>query len=232
MKPPPRVTTLPVALGHTLQLVLLLDSVRVAAALGSVDQLLSEALGNRLDVAERRLAGTGCEEGDGLVDAAEGRHIDGLSADGTGRADTGAVFAGTAVDDSVNGNLDGVLVGHQVDLQLRVRNDANGHELLAVVAAVHHQRVGEALNDGAVGLAETLGGIAAGGVGDVDGGANLDVVAVQRCFVSYAPGQTGYVFAGFDVRLSDLECWRSCGRWVLTSGRCRGSRHHRSSSGL
>ena len=52
-------SVLSVALCYTLQLVLLLDSVRVAASLGSVDQLLSQALGNRLDVAERGLTGTG-----------------------------------------------------------------------------------------------------------------------------------------------------------------------------
>jgi hypothetical protein len=63
-----------------------------------------------------------------------------------------------------------------------VRNDADGHQLLAVVAAVHHQRVGEALNDGAVGLAEPLGGIATGGVREVDGRPDLDVVAAsKRC---------------------------------------------------
>lgn len=60
-----------------------------------------------------------------------------------------------------------------------VGNDANSHELLAVVAAVHHERVGQALNDGALGLAEALGGITAGAVGDVDGAADLDVIAVR-----------------------------------------------------
>jgi len=45
-------TPLSVGLGYTLQLVLLLDSVGVAASLGSVDQLLSKAFGNALDVAE------------------------------------------------------------------------------------------------------------------------------------------------------------------------------------
>jgi hypothetical protein len=61
-----------------------------------------------------------------------------------------------------------------------VRNDADGHQLLAVVAAVHHQRVGEALNDGAVGLAEPLGSIATSGVREVDGRPDLDVVAVKE----------------------------------------------------
>ena len=56
-------------------------------------------------------------------------------------------------------------------------NNANGLELLAVVAAVHHEGVGQALNDGAVGLAEPLDGIAASRVGDVDGRSDLDVVA-------------------------------------------------------
>lgn len=60
-----------------------------------------------------------------------------------------------------------------------VGNDADSHELLAVVAAVHHERVGQALDDGALSLAETLGGIATGGVREVDRGADLDVVAVK-----------------------------------------------------
>lgn len=70
-------TPLPVALGNTLELVLLLDSVGVGRTLGGVDQLLSKALSNALDVAERGLAGTDGEQRDGLVHATEGRHIDG-----------------------------------------------------------------------------------------------------------------------------------------------------------
>lgn len=108
---------LSVALGHTLQLVLLLDGVAVAATLGGVDEFFCQALGNALDVAEGGLAGTDGEESDGLVDTAEGGDIDGLATDGTGASDTCAVFAGTAVDNGVDGDLDGVLVGHDVDLK-------------------------------------------------------------------------------------------------------------------
>lgn len=43
-------------------------------------------------------------------------------------------------------------------------NDTDSHELLSVVAAVHHERVGETLDDGALGLPEPLDGISAGGV--------------------------------------------------------------------
>ena len=61
-----------------------------------------------------------------------------------------------------------------------VGNDADSHELLAVVAAVHHEGVGQPLNDRAVGLAEALGSISAGGVRQVDGRSDLDVVAVEK----------------------------------------------------
>jgi hypothetical protein len=39
------------------ELILLLDGVRVGGALGGVDELISEALSNRLDVAESGLTG-------------------------------------------------------------------------------------------------------------------------------------------------------------------------------
>jgi hypothetical protein len=45
-----------------------------------------------------------------------------------------------------------------------VGNNAHSHELLSVVAAVHHERVGEALDDGALRLPETLDSIAASGM--------------------------------------------------------------------
>ena len=109
---------LSVGLGHTLQLVLLLDGVAVRAALGGVDQLLGEALSHALDVPEGRFSRTDGEEGNGLVDAAEGRHIDGLATHGSCAADTGGVLAGSAVDNGVNGDLDGVLVGHDVNLHV------------------------------------------------------------------------------------------------------------------
>ena len=47
---------LPVGLGDTLELVLLLDRVRVGGALCGVDELVRQALRDRLDVAECRLA--------------------------------------------------------------------------------------------------------------------------------------------------------------------------------
>lgn len=40
-------------------------------------------------------------------------------------------------------------------------DDTDSHKLLAVVATVHHEGVGEALNDRAIGFAESFDGIAA-----------------------------------------------------------------------
>lgn len=107
---------LSVRLCNTLQLILLLDRIRVRRSFCGIDQLLGQALRDALDVAEGGLTGTDGDEGDSLVDSAERRDIDGLSADGTGAADSGAVFAGTAVDDGVDGDLNWVLVGEDVDL--------------------------------------------------------------------------------------------------------------------
>lgn len=58
-----------------------------------------------------------------------------------------------------------------------VGNNTDSHELLSVVTTVHHQGVGETLDDGALCLSESLLGVSAGGVGDVDWGADLDVIA-------------------------------------------------------
>ena len=57
---------LTVGLGHTLELVLLLDGVAVAGPLGGVDQLVSQALGHGLDVTERGLTGSGAQQPDSL----------------------------------------------------------------------------------------------------------------------------------------------------------------------
>lgn len=61
-----------------------------------------------------------------------------------------------------------------------VVNNANSHKLLSVVATVHHQGVGKTLNDWALCLSESLLSVSAGGVGDVDWGTDLDVIAAKE----------------------------------------------------
>mmetsp|Transcript_2134 Transcript_2134/g.5409 ORF Transcript_2134/g.5409 Transcript_2134/m.5409 type:complete len:251 (-) Transcript_2134:49-801(-) len=158
---------LTVGLGHALNLVLLLDGVAVGGALGGVHQLISQALSNGLDVAEGGLARAGGQQPDGLVHAAQGGDINGLAAHHTGGADAGGILTWPAVDDGVNQHLNGVLVGDQVDDLERVLDDAHRHQLLAVVAAVHHQGGHQPLHNGALGLAEALLLVAPSGVGHI-----------------------------------------------------------------
>jgi hypothetical protein len=111
-----------------------------------------------------------------LVHSPQRGHINSLPPHRTLRTNTRRVFTGARVHNGVNKDLNRVLVGQQVDDLERVCNDADGHELLAVVAALHHQAVDEALDDGHLGLFELLLGVTTCGVGEIDGVADLDVV--------------------------------------------------------
>jgi hypothetical protein len=67
-----------------------------------------------------------------------------------------------------------------------VSDNSDSHELLSVVAAVHHERVGKTLDDGALCFPESLDGISASGVRDVDGRADLDVVAADLLLATHS----------------------------------------------
>ena len=56
-------------------------------------------------------------------------------------------------------------------------NDPDRHELFTVVAAVHHERVGQSFNNGTLGFAESFRGITTCCVREVYCMADLDVVA-------------------------------------------------------
>jgi hypothetical protein len=95
-----------------------------------------------------------------LVYPAERRDIDSLATDGTLRTNTSRILARSSVDDSINKDLfafisiiisdwksrvlaylDRVLVSKEMDNLKRVCDNADGHELLAVVTALHHQAI-------------------------------------------------------------------------------------------
>ena len=50
-----------------------------------------------------------------------------------------------------------------------VLDDSDRHQLLSVVSSVHHERVSEPLNDGALSLPESLHRVSSGGVGNKGG---------------------------------------------------------------
>ena len=59
-------------------------------------------------------------------------------------------------------------------------DNPDSHELLAVVPAVHHERVGQTLDDGTLRFPKALDVVSAGRVGDVDRCPYLDIVAVVK----------------------------------------------------
>lgn len=105
---------LAVGFSNTLDFVFLLDGIAVGRTLGGVDQFVSQALRNALDAAEGRLTSTSGEQEDSSVNTTQRRNVDGLSADGTSRTDTGGVFTRTRVDDSLNQDLERVLTSQKV----------------------------------------------------------------------------------------------------------------------
>lgn len=73
-------------------------------------------------------------------------------------------------------------------------NNADSHKLLSVVASVHHEGVGQSLDDGAVGLAESLDGISTGGVRDVDGVSQRNVVTIRVGSKEYISKHVSYTY--------------------------------------
>lgn len=158
---------LAVGLGDTLDLILLLDGRGVGGTLGGVEDLISEALSDGLSVLEGSSAGTLGDQVNGRVDATKGGNIDGLTTDSTLGTDTGGILTGTSVHDGVAEDLDGVGTREQMDDLQGVTHDAHRHQLLTVVATVHHQGVGHTLNNGALSLAERLLLVTSSSVGQV-----------------------------------------------------------------
>ena len=93
---------------------------------------------------------------DGLVHATERGHIDGLTTDGTSGTNSGGVLTRSGVDNGINEDLKRILLGEEVDDLESVLHDSHSHDLLTVVAAVHHEGVGQSFHNWTVSLAESL----------------------------------------------------------------------------
>jgi len=153
----------------TLDLIFPLNRVRVAGLLRAVGLLISQALGDGLDGTERSEASASADQVDGGVNTTERGDIDGLTTDGTGRTDLTGVLTRATVLHGIEENLDGVLVGvEEVDDLQSLLDDADGLQLLTVVATVHHHGAREALNDGAQSLTEATDLVATSRVGNED----------------------------------------------------------------
>jgi hypothetical protein len=130
--------SLTIRLGHTLDFILLLNGIGVTGPPGRIDEFLGQAFRHGLQVAKGGFAGARREQIEGVVHAAKGRHIDGLSSDHSRATDARRVFPGTGVDNGIHDDLNGILVREQMDDFQGVLNDADGHELFTGVAAFFH----------------------------------------------------------------------------------------------
>ena len=134
-----------------------------------VDDLVGEAFSNGFDVSKSGFTGSLADEVDSLVNTSEGGDIDGLTSDNTTGTDTGGVLTGTTVLASGDEDLDGVLVGDEVNDFHGLCDNGDGFLLLTVVSGSgDHDHVGESFDDGALGLLETTFLVATGGEGGED----------------------------------------------------------------
>ena len=155
---------LTVTLGNSLDLILFLDGIRVGRSSGGIDDLISQALRDRLKVSETSLSGSGADKVDGIIDSSEWRHIDGLSSNNSGSSNSGGIFSWSGVDDSINKDLDRVLVSQKVDDLKGVSADSVSHQLLTIISSTSHKTTGKSLNNWTTSLTETLLGVSSSGM--------------------------------------------------------------------
>ena len=172
--------TLSVGLSDSLNLVLLLNGVRVGALLGAVHDLVSETLGSGLYVSESTVSSTNSDQGQSLVDTSKGRDINRLSSNNTSGPNSGGILSRSAVLDGINQNLNRVLVGQQVNNLKRLLDDTNGELLLTVVSSLHHHGVNQSLDNRTSGLSEPLLLITTSSVWKVHGGGVLEGDVILR----------------------------------------------------
>mmetsp|Transcript_20047 Transcript_20047/g.30346 ORF Transcript_20047/g.30346 Transcript_20047/m.30346 type:complete len:254 (+) Transcript_20047:232-993(+) len=147
---------LTVTLGNALNLILLLDSIRVRRSTCSVDQLLSQALSHGLQVSETSLSCSSGNQVESVVYSPERRHINSLSPYYSSSSNTSGIFPGTRINNGIHNNLDGVLVGKNVNDFKGVLNNTCSHNLLSGVSSLLHEAACKTLNNGARCLTETL----------------------------------------------------------------------------
>lgn len=104
-----------------------------------------------------------------LVNSAERRNINGLSAHNTTRTDTSGVFAGAAKSKRVYENLEWVEASEQVDKLKSLLDNLHGQLLLTVVSTTRdHYHVDETLNNWALNFLEFALLVATRGVRNIN----------------------------------------------------------------
>ena len=88
-----------------------------------------------------------------------------MSSDSTTTTNSSGVFSGSGVCNSINENLKGVLSGKEVYNFKSLLHDSHSHLLFTAVSSLHHHRIGESFDEGAVNFLEASLLISASGEG-------------------------------------------------------------------
>ncbi|XP_063659611.1 small ribosomal subunit protein bS6m isoform X1 [Pan troglodytes] len=100
-----------VGLGHTCQLILLLDGKGVGGALGGSDELICQALSNGHDLPEGTLKSACAQQPGGLIHMVQWGHVHSLSSHSPCSPKACGVLLGTTIDDGVHQDLEVFLGG-------------------------------------------------------------------------------------------------------------------------
>jgi hypothetical protein len=126
-------------------------------SLGGSDDLISQSFRHGLVGSESCFSGSLADQVDSLVDSSEWGDIDGLSSDGTTGTDSGGVFSGSTLNESLEKDLKWVLSGEEVD-DLKTLSEDSYANLLFTVLSMHtnHEGVDESLGNWALDLLEAF----------------------------------------------------------------------------
>lgn len=103
------------------------------------------------------------------------------------------------------------MVGEEVDNLEAMLDDANSHDLLTVVAPVHHERADETLDDRALCLPEALRVVTTSGMRQVDG-----ILLVDRDVISEAEVLDAHILERPSVEQLNFSCGsHDCTRCVV-----------------
>lgn len=156
-----------VTLGHFFNFFLLLQSV---AGLNifflHIDDFVSEALSDSLLGLMRLFSCSLSNQIDGLVDSSQRGNVDSLLSDHTACSDTGGVFTGSSLENSVNKHFQWVSACQQVNNFKSMSHNPDGLHFFTSISAVELHWTHKSFNDRAEGFSEFFGLISASCVGN------------------------------------------------------------------
>merc|ERR1719291_1236536 len=96
---------------NSLNFIFLFDSIGVTTSSSSINKLFSQALTNSLQIPKTSLTCTSCKKVHSIIYPPEWTHIYSLTTNNTSSTDTCGILSRTRIDNSIDYDLDWVLIG-------------------------------------------------------------------------------------------------------------------------